>query len=82
MTQQFTTTPDAPLASPDLSLAALLQRVTQLEAEVAELKECWEELEDEGWARAHEEAVRAAAAAGEKPIPLEQIMAELGYQRP
>ncbi|MDQ2805941.1 MAG: hypothetical protein M3Z04_03315 [Chloroflexota bacterium] len=81
MTQQLTTTPDAPLASPDLSLAALLQRVAQLEAEVADLKECWEELEDEGWARVYRED-KAADAAGETPIPYEQALAEIGYHRP
>ncbi len=74
-------TTDSPPAPAALTLAALAQRLVQLEAEVAELKECWEELEDEGWARAHEEAVREAAAAGEKPIPYEQALAEIGYKR-
>jgi len=73
--------PAAPPAADALTLAALAQRITQLEAQVADLQEAWDELEDAGWSRANEAAVREAEAAGEQPIPFEQAMAEIGYKR-
>ncbi len=79
MKQQFTTTPNAQLAL-DLSLAALAQRIAQLEAQVADLQEAWDELEDAGWDRGYRDA--KVADAGEQPIPYEQALAEIGYHRP
>ncbi len=70
-------TADSPPAPAALTLAALAQRIGQLEAEVAELKECWEELEDAGWARVYRED-KAADAAENEVIPLEQIMVTAG----
>ena len=75
------TATDPPPPADALTLAALAQRIAQLEAEVADLREAWDELEDAGWSRANEAAVREAEAAGEKPIPFEQAMAEIGYKR-
>ncbi len=63
--------------APDLSLAALAQRIAQLEAQVADLQEAWDELEDAGWARVYRDD-KAAPASENEVIPLEQIMIAAG----
>jgi len=70
---------DSAPAATQMSLETLARKVLQLEADVAELKEMFEELEDAGWARIYRED-KDKKDGEDEVIPLRQVMAEAGYK--
>jgi len=70
---------DSSPAATQMSLETLGRKILQLEADVAELKEMFEELEDAGWARIYRED-KDKKDGEDEVIPLRQVMAEAGYK--